>query len=391
MKRIKVLFVYIGFYRDAGAEQTPLGLAEELDRERFSFEMVTLMPTTSTIGAAVKATGCTIHELGLGIPRLTEPIGIIKAIKALYQIFRRIRPDIVQTQSGFCNVWARLAAKLAQVPVIIATLNFGGEPKPRWYMWPVMRAMHHWLATSTDAYVCVAEHLVKEQLQPYEWDRAEIIDGFFDLNRFLAGRTDLPEIQALTDPSHPVLGIVARLEHDKGHKVAIAAMRKIVDAVPGARLKIVGAGSLEQELRDQVAALKLSEYVEFTGHRTQICEIMSTMDLLVIPSYNEAFARVALESIAAGVPLLGSCSGAFPRILENGKYGELIAPADPDALAEAAINIIANPAPALVKLKEARTTVLRRYTKEESARRYASLYLRLAGNSSVKIAKNSSK
>ncbi|WNM61099.1 glycosyltransferase [Candidatus Nitrospira neomarina] len=385
------MFVYLGFYRDAGAEQTPLGLAEELDRKRFSFEMVTLMPTTSTIGAAMQATGCTIHELGLGIPRLTDPIGIIKVIKALYQTFRRLRPDIVQTQSGFCNVWARLAAKLAHVPVIIATLNFGGEPKPRWFLRPVMRAMHHWLSRSTTAYVCVAEHLVKEQLQPYEWDRAEIIDGFFDLHRFLAGRTDLPEIRALTDPAHPVLGIVARLEYDKGHRVAITAMRKIVDAIPGAQLKIIGAGSLERELRDQVVALRLMEHVEFTGHQTQICEIMSTLDLLLIPSYNEAFARVALESIAAGVPLLGSRSGAFPRILDNGKYGELVPPADPDVLSEAALKIIANPAPALVRLKEARATVLKRFTKEESARRYARLYLRLAENFEGKIKDTSSK
>ncbi len=381
MKRIKVLFVYLGFYRDAGAEQTPLGLAEELDRERFSFEIVTLMPTTSTIGGAVQATGCTIHELGLGIPSLTDPVGMIKVLKAFYQTFRRIKPDIVQTQSGFCNVWARLAAKLAHVPVIIATLNFGGDPKPRWYMQPVMRAMHRWLAMSTDAYVCVAEHLVKEQLQPDEWDRAEIIDGFFDLNRFLAGRSDLPEIRALTNPARPVLGIVARLEYDKGHRVAIAAMRKIVDAVPGAQLKIVGTGSLDQALRDQVVALRLLDHVEFAGHRTQICEIMSTMDLLLIPSYNEAFGRVALESIAAGVPLLGSRSGAFPRILEHGKYGELVNPADPHALADAALAIIANPAPALAKLKKARATVLKRYTKEESARRYGNLYLRLTGNS----------
>jgi glycosyltransferase involved in cell wall biosynthesis len=85
-----------------------------------------------------------------------------------------------------------------------------------------------------------------------------------------------------------------------------------------------------------------------------------------------------LESIAAGVPLLGSRSGAFPEILENGKYGTLVAPSDPDALADAAINIIANPAPALAKLKEARAMVLKRYTKEESVRRHASLYLRLA-------------
>ena len=380
MEKIKVLYAYLGFYRDAGGEHSPLGLAEELDRERFSFEMVTLMPTTSTIGAALRATGCTIHELGLGIPRLTEPLGIIKAIKAFYQTFRRIQPDIVQTQSGFCNVWARLAAKLAGVPVIIMTVNFD-EPKPRWFLRPIMGAVHHWLATSTKAYVCIAEHFMKEQLWPYEWGRAEIIDQFFDLNRFLAGRTNLPEIRALTDPAHPVLGIVGRLEYEKGHRVAIAAMRKIVDEIPGARLKIVGAGSLEQELRDQVAALKLSEYVEFTGHRAQICEIMSNMDLLVIPSYNEAFGLVVLESIAAGVPLLGSRSGAFPRILDNGKYGTLVDPADPDTLAEAAIDMIGNPTPALVKVKEARATVLKRYTKEESARRHARLYLRLTENS----------
>lgn len=302
---------------------------------------------------------------------------MIKSIYAFYKTFRSIKPDIVQTQSGFCNVWARLAAKLAQVPVVIATINFGGGPKPRWFLRPLMRFMHCWLATSTKAYVCVAEHLIKQELRPYEWGRAEIISNFFDLNRFLGGRTELPKIRALKNPARPLLGIVGRLEYEKGHRVAIAAMRKIVDLVSGAQLKIVGAGSLEEELRDQVEALRVSDNVEFAGHRSQICDIMSNMDLLLISSYNEAFGNVVLESIAAGVPLLGSRSGAFPGILENGKCGTLVNPSDPDALADAAINIIANPSPALAKLEQARATVLKRYTKEESARRHASLYLRL--------------
>ncbi len=377
MKRIHVLYVYLGFYRDAGGEHAPLGLAEELDRRHFRFEIVTLMPTTSSIGAAVLATGCRIHELGMRIPSLRDPVAMVRTIYTFYKTFRRIQPDIVQTQSGFCNVWARLAAKLAQVPVIIATINFGGGPKPRWFLKPFMRLMHSWLSTSTNAYVCVAKHLVKEELLPHEWQRAEIIGGFFDLGRFLAGRADLPEIRALKDYSHPVLGVVGRLEFEKGHRVAIAAMRHIVDVVPQAQLKIVGAGSLEQELKDQVAALRLSDNVKFTGHRTQICEIMSSMDLLLIPSYNEAFGHVVLESIAAGVPLLGSRSGAFPEILENGKYGTLVNPSDPVALADAALDIISDPAPALAKLKDARANVLMRYTKGESTRRHANLYTRL--------------
>ncbi len=378
MKKIKVVHVYLGFYRDAGGENHSLALAEELDRERFSFEIVTLMPTTSTIGAAVQATGCTMHQLELGIPRLNEPVRMTKTIYAMYKTFRSIKPDIVQTQSAFCNVWARLAAKLARVPVVIMTINFD-EPKRRRLQRPFFAAMHRWLATSTDAYVCIAQHLVKEQLRPYEWSRAEVIPPFFDLNRFLAGRTDLPEIRALTDPARPLLGLVGRLEYNKGLTIAIAAMREIVNAVPGARLKIVGAGSLEKELRNQVVALGLSDNVEFTGHRTDICEIMSNMDLLLIPSFNEAFGLVVLESIAAGVPLVGSRSGAFPEILENGKYGTLVDPCDSNALADTALDIIANPTPALAKLKKARVTLLKRYTKEESVRQRANLYERLAG------------
>ncbi|WP_447964243.1 glycosyltransferase family 4 protein [Nitrospira sp. Ecomares 2.1] len=381
MKRITVLYAYLGFYRDAGGEHAPLGLAEELDRERFSFEIVTLMPTTSRIGAAVQATGCPVHELRLGIPRLTNPIGMLKVLKAFYQTFRRIKPDIVQTQSPFCNVWARLAAKLARVPIVIATINFD-EPPPPWFLRPVMRAMQSWLATSTTAYVCVAEHVRQNQLHPDERDRAEIIHSFFDLPRFLSGRADLPAIRALTDPVRPVLGLVGRLEYEKGHRVAIAAMRTIVEAIPGARLQIVGTGSLAQALREQVVALGLSAYVEFMGHQPQICEIMTHMDLLLIPSYNEAFGKVVLESIAAGVPLVGSRSGAFPEILEHGKYGTLVAPSDPAALADAALAIIANPAPALAKLRAARATVLPRYTKEDSARHHAELYCRLTHTSS---------
>jgi glycosyltransferase involved in cell wall biosynthesis len=376
MKRTKVLYTYLGFYRDAGGEHSPLALAEELDRERFSFEIVTLMPTTSLTGRAVQATGCRIHDLGLGTPGLKNPVRLIKAVNALCRTFRRSEPDIVQTQSGYCNRWARLAAKLAGVPVVIATINFD-EPKPEWFIRPIFNALDRWLAMHTAAFVCIAKHLVEEQLRLYERERAEIIYQPFDFTRFLAGRTSMPEIRALSDPARPLIGIVGRLAREKGHVVAISAMRKIVDAIPEAQLKVVGTGPLEAELKDQVAALGLLENVEFTGHRTDICDVMSNMDLLLVPSYSEAFGLVLLESIAAGVPLLGSRSGALPEILQNGEHGRLVEPYDPEALADAAVDIISNPAPSLIKLKHARAKVLQQYTKEESARRHASLYARL--------------
>lgn len=376
MNSIRILYPYLGFYRDAGGEHSPLALAEELNRDQFTFEIITLEPNTSTIWTAVKNSGCTVHELDTGIPRLKEPVGMIKTIYTYYDMFRRLKPDIVQTQSGFCNQWARLAAIAARVPVVIVTVNFD-EPEPNWYLRPFLRRLDRWLAKGTDAYVCIASHLMEQQVPAGFWDRSVIIPQFFDLDRFVGGRSDLPAIEALTDPSRPILGFVGRLEQEKGISIAIEAMRGIVDAIPGAQLRIIGTGTLESDLKNQVAALGLTEHVDFVGHRTDICDQMAAMDLLLIPSYNEAFGLVVLESIAAGVPLLGSRSGAFPEILEDGKYGTLADPAAPDAWATAAINLITDPSPALTKLEKARAELLGRYTRTASVRQHARLYERL--------------
>lgn len=380
MNKIKILYPYLGFYRDAGGEHKPLALAEELDRDRFTFEIITLEPNTSTIWTAVKNSGCMVHELDTGIPRLREPVSMIKTIYTYYDMFRRLKPDIVHTQSGFCNQWARLAAIAARVPVVIATINFD-EPEPKWYLRPFLRRLERWLAKGTDAYACIATHLVEQQVPTGFRDRAVMMPQLFDLDRFIDGRTDLPAIDVLSDPARPILGFVGRLEPEKGISIAIAAMRGIVDAVPGARLRIVGAGSLESDLKNQVAQLGLTDHVDFAGHRTDICDQMAAMDLLLIPSHNEAFGLVVLESIAAGVPLLASRSGAFPEILEDGKYGTLADPNAPDAWAEAAINLIADPSPALAKLEKARADLLGRYTRTASVRQHAALYERLLDRS----------
>lgn len=378
MNKIKIVYAYLGFYRDAGGEYSPLALAEELDRDRYDFEIVTVLPTTSSLGTAVERTGCPIHALGTRIPRLVEPIAMIRMIAAFYRTFRRLKPDIVQTQSGFCNQWARLAASLAGVPVIVGTINFD-EPERKWYWRPLLGALERWLAPRTAAYVCIGAHLMRDQLPPKEWDRVVMIPPAFDLERFLAGRTELPAIRREIDPDRPVLGIVGRLEEEKGHAVAIEAMRRIVDAIPAARLKIVGTGSLEAALRAQVAGLDLSDNVDFMGHSTEVCSVMAGFDLLLIPSRNEGFGVVVLESIAAGVPMLGSRAGAFPELLEDGKYGALVAPFDPAAWADGVLATIVDRGPAVAKLETARTELLHRYTKQETVRQHARLYERLAG------------
>ena len=246
---------------------------------------------------------------------------MLKTIYTYYAMFRRLKPDIVQTQSGFCNQWARLAAIAARVPVVIVTVNYD-EPEPTRYLRPFLRRLDRWLAKGTDAYVCIASHLMKQQVPTGYSGPVRHHSPILRLGPLRrCGRIDLPVIDALSDPARPILGFVGTARAGKGNfdcDCGDAGHRRCRSRRTASR--IIGTGTVwKPTSRIQVAELGLIDHVDFMGHRTDICDQMAAMDLLLIPSYNEAFGIVVLESIAAGVPLLGSRSGAFPEILENGK------------------------------------------------------------------------
>ena len=126
-----------------------------------------------------------------------------------------------------------------------------------------------------------------------------------------------------------------------------------------------------QNMKEDIIKNLISENEDFKA----IIEDIDPKDFADIAA--DDIDRKTLEALSTNeIKRLRLIDNAISR-LENGKYGNLVDPSDPDALADAALDIIANPAPALAKLKAARATVLLRYTKEESVRRHANLYMRL--------------
>jgi len=112
--------------------------------------------------------------------------------------------------------------------------------------------------------------------------------------------------------SAPIVGVVARLEAEKGHRTLIDAWPLVLAAHPEAWLLVVGEGSERNSLEAQAASLGVANRVVFTGRREDVPAVTAALDISVLPSYREAQGLSVLEAMALGRPVVGSEVGGIP-------------------------------------------------------------------------------
>jgi glycosyltransferase involved in cell wall biosynthesis len=185
----------------------------------------------------------------------------------------------------------------------------------------------------------------------------------------LAGHCPLPEGMP---EQRPRVGIVGRLTRQKGHCDLLDAM-KIVLASRPANLVVVGAGPLEAALRDQADRLGIQDSVYWLGHRQDVLEIMSHLDLVVSSSLWEGFPAVLLEAMAMGVPVVATDVSGSRELVKTGETGILVPPHDPERLAEAILMILDDSLKARTMAERGRQLV-HRFTIQDAAARYTQIY-----------------
>lgn len=122
----------------------------------------------------------------------------------------------------------------------------------------------------------------------------------------------------------PYLLYVGRLEPQKGLNHLILAFHKAATYYPDLRLKIVGSGRLENELREQVCQLKLENKIDFEGFQSKLLEYYVNAKAVVLTSQFEGFPNVLVESISLGTPVISydCCHG--PKEIINRTNGYLV-------------------------------------------------------------------
>lgn len=137
-----------------------------------------------------------------------------------------------------------------------------------------------------------------------------------------------------------VLGTVSVLRSWKGHDLLLDAARDLRAAVPGLRIVIVGDGPQRERLRARVEDEGLREIVTMTGHREDVAELLSAMDVFVFPSTgNEGVPQAVLQAMAAGLPVVASSLPSIAEVVREGETGLLFPPGDGPALVEKVLHL----------------------------------------------------
>lgn len=317
---------------------TVLGL-----RRRPKVEVSLISGPTSGPEGSLEPLVTGIPDLLTRVPELVRPVRPwldLPALFALTRIFRAQRPDIVHTHSGKAGVLGRLAARRAQVPIILHTLHgpsFGPfQSAPANF---VFTAAERIAARCTDHFVTVADAMRDQYLaagigRPEQYTR--IFSGF-DLAPFLAAQNDsVLRAQLGIAPGDFVVGKIARLFELKGHDDLFAAAPELVRRCPQMKFLLVGDGAWRGRFEQMAGDLRLQKHFIFIGlvPPSEVPRYVGVMDALVHLSRREGLPRALPQAMAAAKPVVAfDCDGAREVCLD-GETGFLLKPGDLSGLSQ---------------------------------------------------------
>jgi len=350
-----------------GTEQQIVELVRHLPRTRWT-------PVVCCFRPGRKA--AEIERLGVRVVHLPKR-GTLdpRLVWELVALMRAERFDVVQTFLIGGNLWGRLAALAAGVPVVIASernVDVWEDPTKRWLGLGLARVTDR-IVANADA---VRDYLVRRGADPR---RVVTIRNGVDVARF-ATAVDREGIRAALGfgPEHTVAAVIARLEPQKGQDVVIEVASRLRDRFPALRWLLVGGGSAEAALRAEVVRRDLADRVIFTGFRTDSADLLRASDLSVLVSTKEGLSNTLLESLVAGLPVVASRVGGNAEVVAAGA-GLLVPPRDANALAHAVETIAADPAGAVRMGARGREHVRREFTVARMADQTAALWDELLG------------
>ncbi len=308
-------------------------------------------PTTGPEGSLESQFADTPDRLTV-IPELVRPVKPWTDLRALWhltRIFREQQPDIVHTHSGKAGVIGRLAARRANVPVIIHTIHgpsFG--PFQGQFANLVFTAAERYAARSTTHFVTVANAMRDQYLaagigRPIQYTR--IFSGF-PLKAFLEASNDLTLRESLgITPGDFVVGKIARLFELKGHDDLFAIAPALVQQYPNVKFLLVGDGIWRERFTQQAKSLGLEKNFIFTGlvPPTEVPRYVGIMDTLVHLSRREGLPRALPQALAAAKPVVAfDCDGASEICLDD-ETGFLVPAGDLAALQDRLLQLARNP------------------------------------------------
>jgi len=137
-----------------------------------------------------------------------------------------------------------------------------------------------------------------------------------------------------------LLGCVARMVPIKRHRDLISGFALVAFSHPDARLVLIGQGPLEDELRSQIATLKITDRVIFFGESQDMEHLLPLFDVCLLASSTEGMSNAILEAMASGLPTIATSVGGNTELIDNHRTGILVPPFSAQAFATAMLDLL---------------------------------------------------
>ncbi len=239
-------------------------------------------------------------------------------------------------------------------------------------MWWVLRHF-------SNRIIAVSEEVRQHHIRLAQFDPQKTITMYngIDLSRFHQPPANNIREEFNIAPDAPLLLTVAVLREQKGIQYMIEAMQKIITTALAAKYLIVGDGSYADQLHQAVQQHGLTDHVIFTGARQDIPQILAASDIFILPTLLDALPTVLIEAMAASTPIVASSVGGVPELVENGRNGLLIPPAEPDALAQSCLQLLQNPEEARAMGRAGKKIAAQKFDIHKQVKKLGDVYLEL--------------
>lgn len=328
-----------------GAEGALVDLATHLDST--VFRPVVVCPEEGEFPQVLRAQGVPVQTVPFHGLRARNPLRYFETIARLCSLVRSNGISLIHANHHYFANYGVVVGRICRVPVVVHVRGVESDG--------FFRSFARWIARA-DRVVCVSqaarnrlldyarENLGERRAARLETASCVIYDGLRreDVN------TDKEEVRAELgiSPDAKVVGIVGQVTPEKGLGEFVEAARDVLKHRADVHFLVVGddpdtARDFGNWIRRNVDDFDIGDKFTLTGFRRDAARMMAAMDVSVLASWQDAFPRTVLESMAAGVPAVATRVGGVPEMIEDSVSGLLVEPRDPSAIARGVLRVLA--------------------------------------------------
>ena len=369
---LRVLWLIKGL-GPGGAERLLVEHATTGNRARCSYEAAYLLDWKQHLVPQLEAARVPTHCLGVRTER--DPRWVYR----LDRLLRRNRYDVVHAHSPLVAAVGRVVARAlpkSRRPAFVYTEH------NRWPSYKTLTRVANEATYGMNDHVFAVSADVRDSVKPKWRESVEVIVHGIDVPwvRSHLVQRELVRNELGVRPGEVLALTVANLRAAKNYPGLLDAARRVVDSGAPVRFVAAGQGPLEAEIRELHAQSGLGDRFTLLGYRDDATRLIAGADVFVLASDHEGLPVTVMEALTLGVPVVAPAVGGLREVVSP-ENGILVAPGDPQALADAIVRVTDPTVRAELAEGAARTGL--RFSSKDAVDRIDAVYTEVAAITAI--------